>query len=114
MKMRRIGSILAVRSNLMLFALCGTVSACGMQVQKKEDMLAAAGFTMVPANTPKRLAELKRLPPHKFLHVMRKNVMEYGYADPTICSCLYVGNQTAYDQYRANVFDKKMADEAQF
>jgi hypothetical protein len=45
---------------------------------------------------------------------MRKNVMEYGYADPTICSCLYVGNQTAYDQYRANVFDKKMADEAQF
>jgi hypothetical protein len=38
----------------------------------------------------------------------------YVYADPTICQCLYVGNQAAYDRYRANVFQKKLADEQAF
>jgi hypothetical protein len=33
----------------------------------KEDQLAAAGFTLQPANTPARVAALKSLPPHKFV-----------------------------------------------
>jgi hypothetical protein len=42
----------------MLFAVCTGVAACS-QEQTKEDMLAAAGFTIVPANTPQRQAPLK-------------------------------------------------------
>ena len=41
-----------MRSALSFFAVCLAVSACAAQVQHKEDMLAAAGFTLVPANTP--------------------------------------------------------------
>jgi hypothetical protein len=68
------------------------LSACAAQVQNKEDMLAAAGFKAVPANTPQRQASLAKLPPHRFVHQMRNNTMIYVYADPTICDCLYVGS----------------------
>jgi hypothetical protein len=99
-----------VKAALVSLAVCGVVSACS-QVQNKEDMLAAAGFTVVPANTPQRQAALARLPPHKFSRQTRNNTLLFVYPDPTICDCLYVGNQAAYDQYRANVFQKQLADE---
>ena len=104
--------MLGIRSTLVLLTAC--VGACTAQVQNKEDMLAAAGFTLVPANTPERQAALKTLPPHKFVHQVRNNMVIYTYADPTICDCLYVGNQAAYDHYRANVFQKQIADEQAF
>ena len=93
--------------------LAVAVSACASQVPNKEDMLAAAGFTLVPANTPQRQASLTNLPPHKFARQVRNNNVVYVYADPTICDCLYVGNQAAYGRYRENVFQKKIADEQQ-
>ena len=94
------------------FTLCVGLSACAAQVQNKEDMLAAAGFTLVPANTPQRQTSLTALPPHKFVQV-RNNAVIYTYADPTICDCLYVGNQAAYDRYRRDVFVKNIANEQQ-
>ena len=100
-----------VRSSLVLLAALVVVSACAAQVQNKEDMLAAAGFTLVPANTPQRQMSLTTLPAHKFVHQVRNNVVIYTYADPTICDCLYVGNQAAYDRYRQNVFVKNIANE---
>ena len=101
------------RSPLMVFAACLAVSACAAQVQQKEDLMAAAGFTLVPASTPQRQAALSSLPPHKFVHQTRNNVVIYTYADPTICDCLYVGNQAAYDRYRSEVFAKNLANEQQ-
>jgi hypothetical protein len=105
--------VLLSRSILWFFVLFITVSACTNQVQNKEDLLAAAGFTLVPANTPQRQAALKALPPHKFVRQMRNNGVIFTYADPTICDCLYVGNQAAYDRYRWDVFAKNLADEHQ-
>jgi hypothetical protein len=61
------------------------LSGCAQQVQQKEDMLAAAGFKPVPANTPQR------------------------HADPTICNCLYVGNQAACDSYLQTMKAKNAA-----
>ncbi len=90
------------------------VSACTTQMVKdKEDMLAAAGFTLIPANTPQRQAALKELPPHKFVRQVRGDKVVYTYADPTICNCLYVGNQAAYGRYRENVFQQRITDEQQ-
>ena len=94
-------------------AICATLSACAAAVQNKEDLLAAAGFTLVPANTPQRQASLTSLPPHKFVHQVRNGKVLFIYADPTICDCLYVGDQTAYSHYRANVFEKNLANEQQ-
>ena len=103
--MVRIGPTLA------FFSLCAGLSACAAQVQNKEDMLAAAGFTLVPANTPQRQTSLTALPPHKFVQQVRNNAVIYTYADPTICDCLYVGNQAAYDRYRRDVFVTNIANE---
>ncbi len=97
------------RKSLGFFALCVALSGCAQQVQQKEDMLAAAGFKPIPANTPQRQASMAALPPHKFSHQVRNNVPVVIYADPTICDCLYVGNQAAYNSYLQTLKAKNMA-----
>jgi hypothetical protein len=108
--MNKEGTMHYGRTALVSFAVCVAVSACS-QVQNKEDMLAAVGFTLVPANTPQRQAALTAMPAHKFVHQVHNNAVVYTYADPTICDCLYFGNQAAYDRYRANVFQQNLANE---
>ncbi len=98
------------RSALVALTICTAASACA-QVQNKEDMMAAAGFTVVPANTPQREEELAKMPPHKFIQQMHNNAVMFVYADPTLCGCLYVGNQAAYDRYRANAFVQQITNE---
>jgi len=82
-------------------------------VQKKEDLLAAAGFTPQPANTPQRIAAMRKLPPNKFVQQANNAQIVYVYADPVVCQCVYFGNQAAYAQYRQMVFQKNLADERQ-
>jgi hypothetical protein len=82
-------------------------------VQQKEDLLSAAGFTPQPANTPQRLAAMKKLPPNKFVQQTNNSQMVYVYADPIVCQCVYFGNQAAYAQYRQMVFQQRLADERQ-
>ena len=92
------------------------LSACqstSQSVQSKEDLLAAAGFTIKPANTPARLTAMKKLPPHKFVQQTNGGNVVWVYADPTICQCVYFGDQTAWSNYRAMVFAKQLANEQQ-
>jgi hypothetical protein len=103
-------------STLVVLGLCAAVSACAtgpssQNVMSKEDLMIASGFKFVPANTPERQAAFQKLPPHKFTREVRGDKVVYVYADPTICVCLYVGNPTSFQAYRARVFDKKIADE---
>ena len=105
--MNKLGATLVVLGTL-------AAAACESPQQKianKEDNLAAAGFKFVPTNSPARQAAIKQLPPHKFSRQMRDGRVFYVYPDPTICGCLYVGDQNAYGRYRANVFAKNLADE---
>lgn len=74
----------------------------------KEDMLAAAGFILQPANTLARLAALKSLPPNKFVRKTKGNNVVYLYGDPVVCKCVYFGTQQAYGSYRAMVFQQKL------
>ena len=82
-------------------------------VQGKEDQLGAAGFILQPANTPARIAALKSLPPHKFVQQVKGNNVVYLYGDPTVCRCVYFGNQQAYGTYRGMVFQQNLANEMQ-
>jgi hypothetical protein len=96
------------------FAVCVAVSACvspAQRVQNKEDMLAASGFTLVPANTPERQTSLASLPPHELALQVSGDQVTYTYADPTVCGCLYVGDQAAYGRYRETAFLKHLARE---
>ncbi len=99
------------RQRLIVLGLCITVSACAASVGSKEDMLATAGFTVVPANTPERQTSLTSLPPHKFVHRTNGDKVTYTYADPTICDCLYVGGEAAYDRYRQAMTQRQIAME---
>jgi hypothetical protein len=86
------------RTTLAALGLCMTVAACQTPQQKiasKEDMLTAAGFKFRPINTPQRQAALQQLPPHKFCRKVNDGRVFYVYPDPTVCGCLYVGDQNA-------------------
>ncbi len=89
------------------------LGACAKAVTNTEDMLAAAGFAPQPADTPQRQAALKTMPAHKLSMQNRKGKIVWVYADPTICNCVYLGDEQAYDAYRRMVVQKNLADERQ-
>ena len=82
-------------------------------IQHTEDNLAAAGFIVRPANTPARIAMLKRLPANKFVQRTHGETVNYVYADPKACACLYVGSQAAYGQYQKAMQAKNLLDQQQ-
>ena len=92
------------------------LSACATpqeQVAAKEDKLVAAGFHARPADNPQRQAMLQKLPPHHFVMRAVNGHYVYLYADPLVCGCLYVGSETAYSQYKQEMFQQHLADEQQ-
>jgi hypothetical protein len=92
------------------------VAACAtpqQQVAQREDLLAAAGFQVRPADSPHRVAAMKRLPANKFVIKLANGNPVYLYADPLVCGCVYFGTQQNWDAYRQEVFAKQLADEAQ-
>jgi hypothetical protein len=101
-------------TTLAALGLCVAAAACQnpqQTIANKEDMMTAAGFKFVPANTPARQLSFKQLPPHKFARQIKDGRVFYVYPDPTVCVCLYVGDQNAYATYRKNAFSKQLADE---
>lgn len=96
---------------------CYVVAGCAtpqQQVAAQENLLAAAGFTVLPANTAERQSELAMLPPNRF--IMRPNTagaLEYVYADPLNCNCLYIGTQMNYNSFRYEEFQLRLANQAQ-
>ncbi len=96
---------------LALLGMSMTMAGCAQQVVQREDMLAAAGFSFRPADTPQKVAALKALPAHKFVRQVRNGQNVWIYADPSICACLYAGNDAAYRNYRQEVVQKRIADE---
>jgi hypothetical protein len=98
----------------MMVTIVVNMAACATHreaVQNKEDMLAAAGFTLRPADTPERRHMLTSLPQHRFVRRDESNKVVYLYADPIVCNCLYIGNQKAYDTYHQDVLARHVASE---
>jgi len=97
-------------------SVCVALSGCetlGQRVKDKEDLLAAAGFTVQLANTPQRVASLRALPANKFIPKTKGSGLAYIYADPVVCNCLYVGDQTAFNAYKKEVFTRNIVNEQQ-
>jgi hypothetical protein len=102
----RPGALPALHARLVPFLLIAlSMAACQLQQQaiiQHEDNLSAAGFVVQLANTAERQSMLHRLPANQFVRREKDGVTLYVYADPTACSCLYVGNQQAFDRYVSN------------
>ena len=98
-------------------ALIVALGACAAmreeQAKDKENILAAAGFQMKPADTPSRVAHLQTLTPLKLVPHTRASdgKLLYVFADPKGCQCLYVGDETAYQRYRQLALQQKVAQE---
>ena len=89
-------TLAAVSATALALAACETTA---QRIGSKEDTLAAAGFTVLPAN--------------KFVPKTTGDTTQYVYADPVVCGCLYIGDQKAYGAYRQDVLTKKIVDEQQ-
>ena len=103
-------------STLMLTAAVAlAVSGCTYfrreDADHTESTLAAAGFQMKPADTPKREASLAQFPVRKLTTRVRDGQVTYFYADPDFCKCLYFGNQQQYARYKQLAIQQQIAQE---
>ena len=92
-------------------SLTGCAAIRGHQTAETEEVLAAAGFQMKPADTPAKLAHLQTLTPRKVVRYTRDGQVHYVYADPETCKCLYVGDEQRYQKFQELSLQKKIADE---
>jgi hypothetical protein len=100
---------------LVLLAAAAAIGGCAAmrerEVRDVEDMLAASGFVMRPADSADRAANLQSLPPHRLVLQQRDGQPYYVYADPDICKCVWVGDQKAHAQFQQMRIQKQIADE---
>lgn len=91
----------------LLLAGCAAIER--QEIGDRENTLAAAGFTVQPANTPARTAMLSRLPPNRIYQRLEGDHVSYLYADPVYCQCLYVGSQAAFGRYQQIAIQQRIA-----
>ena len=73
---------------LAVAGLAGTLLLGACQTSgptRKENMLSAARFKMVVADTPDKLASLQKLPPNRFQPKTINGQTMFLYADPVVC-----------------------------
>jgi hypothetical protein len=106
----RLPALAAVPALLFLCSGCAS-----NEVADTEQMLVAAGFREVPADTPRRQQQLDTLPPHQLMSQHLKGSGPYSvgyvYADPDHCHCVFIGNAAAYQAYQKLAFEQKLANE---
>lgn len=100
----RIAIAAAVAASL---AACATIEAS--RAEDTEQLLAAAGFRMKPADTPEKLAHVQSLTQHKLVPHSNDGAILYVYADATTCRCVYAGSEEAYQRYQQLALQRQMA-----
>jgi hypothetical protein len=86
----------------LLLSSLATLTACESQAERiahQDRELIIDGFMEKPANTPERQAMLSRLPVNRLVRQSDGDRVLYVLADPAVCNCIYVGNQSAFNNY---------------
>jgi hypothetical protein len=97
------------------FNLIGAIALLALALgcantQQTENLLSAAGFRTIVANTPERQQHLKTLPPDKVTLVQRNGKNYYVYADPAHWQ-IFVGNPSQYQKYQQLRLANNMAQD---
>jgi hypothetical protein len=87
---------------LVVFLALLAPDTSGYAQQTTGQLLISSGFNPIAATTPELVARLMSFPPNQFLLRKKGDRPYYVYADPSGCTCAYVGNVTAMDKYRAS------------
>lgn len=96
---------------LLILSLVACASTRDINRVEMEKLLKAAGFKMGVADTPEKLAELKKLPQRKILPHEDTGKIVYIYADAENCKCAYAGDEEAYKKYQKLAYARQKADE---
>jgi hypothetical protein len=75
-----------------------------------EQMLAAAGFNALPADTPQRQAALAQLKPYVISQQFRNGQALYVYPDAE-GNFAYIGDQAAYNRYQKLMVQQQISDQ---
>jgi hypothetical protein len=70
--------------------------------QTTGQLLISSGFNPIAATTPELVARLMSFPANQFVLRHKGGRSYYVYADPSGCTCAFVGSVAAMDKYRAS------------
>jgi hypothetical protein len=104
MNFRLVTALIATSASV-LFA------GCAERANEKNDLLAAAGFHIIPVTTDAQRLELQTLPPNRVVQKLKNGKPVFLYADPYACGCLYVGNEAAWDSYKREQLQQRFIDQ---
>lgn len=107
------GIAVAAALGISIAASAGCATIQRAEVGDREEVLGAAGFHQIPADTKQRIDTMRSLPPDRISMVIRDGKTWYVFPDPDPmgCNCLYVGDEAAYTEARRLAFEKQIADE---
>jgi hypothetical protein len=92
---------LVLSALLIASALGGCTAIRRDRAPETTALLSEAGFKVLKADTPERMARLGTLTPYKVVPWKRKTGgTVYAYADPDSCRCVYVGSPKQYARYQ--------------
>lgn len=96
---------LSLRPFLLALCVAGPLAGCAalekQETKNTEQLLAASGFSIQPADTPDKLASLQAMKQRKLVRRQRPDgSLQFLYADASLCRCLYVGTEQNYQQYQ--------------
>jgi hypothetical protein len=95
-------------------SIVGALSGCATPMQRAtetNDLLAAAGFHIVPVTSDAQRVQLKTLPPNRVVQQNKNGKVVFLYADPYACGCLYIGDEQAWDNYKREQLQQKFLDQ---
>jgi hypothetical protein len=103
------GATMTFRSTQTIVGICLTgfllllaSSTSGHAQQTTGQLLISSGFNPIAATTPAMTTRLMSLPANQFVLRYKGGRPYYIYADPTACTCAYVGSVAAMDKYRTS------------
>ena len=103
-----VAPMLTVMLTLSIIACASTQDSKRVQMEK---LLTAAGFKKGVADTPEKLAELKKLPQGKVVPMKDGDRLVYIYADAKECRCAFAGDEEAFNRYRELAHANQIADQ---
>jgi hypothetical protein len=109
--MMKITLLTTIGMMILMHLSCATIRTS--EAQQVDSLLAAAGFKILPADTPEKEEMLNSLPPLKLQYRVKDGNPLYFYADSYNCKCVYTGDQVAYDRYAKLAQEAAIAEEEQ-
>jgi len=69
---------------------------------------------MLPADNEQRLSVIQSLPRLKMRYYTGKSGrVQYWFADPDFCNCIYIGDEAAYQRYQNLKIQEQIAQQSQ-